>query len=218
MRIFSFLILLLSFASLRAQEGLTYQKPSQEILDLVDVSLAPSVLMDESKNYMILISRDMYGSIEELSQEELRLGGLRIDPKTNIGSRVNYYNNLQVKNLKEKKAKILQVKNLPDHPKLTNFKWSPNQGKLAFTNTTENGVEVWVMDLATASAKKITKDNINANIGDVINWFNDGNSLLVKVVSENKQALMNTESAVPTGPTISVNDGKIGRASCRERV
>ncbi|HLW30177.1 MAG TPA: hypothetical protein VKX29_04905, partial [Brumimicrobium sp.] len=208
MRIFSFLTLLLSFASLHAQEGLTYQKPSQEILDLVDVSLAPNVLMDESKNYMILISRDMYGSIEELSQEELRLGGLRIDPKTNIGSRVNYYNNLQVKNLKEKKAKILQVKNLPDHPKLTNFKWSPNQGKLAFTNTTENGVEVWVMDLATASAKKITKDNINANIGDVINWFNDGNSLLVKVVSENKQALINTETAVPTGPTISVNDGK----------
>src|SRR5690554_6968394 len=86
MRIFSFLTLLLSFASLHAQEGLTYQKPSQEILDLVDVSLAPSVLMDESKNYMILISRDMYGSIEELSQEELRLGGLRIDPKTNIRS------------------------------------------------------------------------------------------------------------------------------------
>lgn len=208
MRIFSFLILLLSFASLRAQEGLSYQKPSQEILDLVDVSLAPSVLMDESKNFMILISRDAYGSIEDLSQEELRLGGLRIDPKTNIGSRVNYYNNLQVKNLKEKKAKVLQVKNLPGHSKLTNFKWSPNQEKLAFTNTTENGVEVWVMDLSTASAKKITKDNINANIGDVINWFNDGNSLLVKVVSENKQALIDTETAVPTGPTISVNDGK----------
>jgi len=208
MRIFSFLTLLLSFASLHAQEGLTYQKPSQEILDLVDVSLAPSVLMDESKNYMILISRDMYGSIEELSQEELRLGGLRIDPKTNIGSRVNYYNNLQVKNLKEKKAEVLQVKNLPDSPKMTNFRWSPNQEKLAFTHTTENGVEVWVMDLATASAKKITEDNINANIGDVINWFNDGNSLLVKVVSENKQALIDTESAVPTGPTISVNDGK----------
>lgn len=208
MRIFSFLTLLLSFASLHAQEGLTYQKPSQEILDLVDVSLAPSVLMDESKNYMILISRDMYGSIEELSQEELRLGGLRIDPKTNIGSRVNYYNNLQVKNLKEKKAEVLQVKNLPDSPKMTNFRWSPNQEKLAFTHTTENGVEVWIMDLATASAKKITEDNINANIGDVINWFNDGNSLLVKVVSENKQALIDTESAVPTGPTISVNDGK----------
>jgi len=208
MRIFSFLILLLSFASLRAQEGLTYQKPSQEILDLVDVSLAPSVLMDESKDFMILISRDLYGSIEELSQEELRLGGLRIDPKTNIGSRVTYYNNLQVKNLKEKKAELVQVKNMPNNPKLTNFKWSPNQEKLAFTHTTENGVEVHVLDVATATVSKLTSDNINANIGDVINWFDDGKSLLIKTVSENKKELINTETAVPTGPTISVNDGK----------
>ena len=29
-------------------------------------------------------TNDIYKSIEELSQEELRLGGLRIDPKTNI--------------------------------------------------------------------------------------------------------------------------------------
>src|SRR5690554_6653484 len=109
MRFFSFLFVILSFFSLNAQEGLSYQKPSQEILDLVDVPLAPTVIMDESKNYMILISRDAYGSIEELSQEELRLGGLRIDPKTNIGSRVTYFNNLQLKNLKEKNAENIQV-------------------------------------------------------------------------------------------------------------
>ncbi len=208
MRFFSFLFVILSFFSLNAQEGLSYQKPSQEILDLVDVPLAPTVIMDESKNYMILISRDAYGSIEELSQEELRLGGLRIDPKTNIGSRVTYFNNLQLKNLKEKNAENIQVKNLPKNAKLTNFKWSPNQKKLAFTNTTENGVEVWVLDLASAGVTKLTSDNINANIGDVINWFNDGNSLLIKVVSENKKELINTKTAVPTGPTISVNDGK----------
>ncbi|WP_107038695.1 S9 family peptidase [Brumimicrobium mesophilum] len=208
MRTFSFLFVFLSFLSVNAQEGLTYQKPSKEILDLVDVSLAPSVLMDESKTFMILISRNMYGSIEELSQEELRLGGLRIDPKTNIGSRVNYYNNLQVKKLKDKNSEIIQVKNLPENAKLTNFKWSPNQKKMAFTNTTSNGVEVWVMDLVSATAKKLTEDNVNANIGDVINWFDDGNSLLVKLVSEKKQDLINTKTAVPTGPTISVNDGK----------
>ncbi|RYM33578.1 S9 family peptidase [Brumimicrobium glaciale] len=208
MRIFTFLFLLFSITQLNAQEGLTYQKPSKEILDLVDVSLAPSVLMDESKSFMILISRNMYGSIEELSQEELRLGGLRIDPKTNIGSRVTYFNNIQVKNLKEKNAEIIQVKNLPKNPKLTNFKWSPKQDKLAFTNTAENGVEVWVLDLATATVKKLTSDNINANIGDVINWFDDGKSLLVKVVSSNKKELINTKTAVPSGPTISVNDGK----------
>ena len=82
------------------QESLNYQKPPQEILDLVDVPLAPSVILSENKEVMVLLSRNTYKTIEELSEEELRLGGLRIDPKTNIGSRVVYYKNIQLKNIK----------------------------------------------------------------------------------------------------------------------
>ncbi|PWH86621.1 alpha/beta hydrolase family protein [Brumimicrobium oceani] len=208
MRFFSFLFILLSFSALNAQEGLSYQKPSQEILDLVDVQRAPSVFMDEAKNYMILVSRNAYGSIEELSQEELRLGGLRIDPKTNIGSRVNYFNNIEIKSLKSKNTQRIQVEALPQNPRLTNFSWSPDQTKIAFTHTTENGVELWVLDLKTAKAIKLTDANLNANIGDAINWFADGKSILVKMVSSEKEDLINTKTAVPKGPTISVNDGK----------
>ena len=36
----------------------------------------------------------------------------------------------------------------------------------------------------------------------------DGQSLFVKIVSKSKKDLINTKTAVPTGPTISVNDGK----------
>src|SRR5690554_4766149 len=203
----SFLLVSTLFYS-HAQEGLNYQKPSQEILDLVDVSRAPSVFMDEAKSHMILVSRNAYGSIEELSQEELRLGGLRIDPKTNIGSRVSYFNNIELKHLKSKNAQRIQVEGLPKNPRLTNFSWSPDQSKIAFTHTTENGVELWVLDLESAKVKKLTDANINANIGDAINWFADGKSILVKMVSSEKEALINTKTAIPSGPTISVNDGK----------
>jgi len=79
-----------------AQESLVYQKPSQEILELVNVPLAPSVLFDDQKQYMALLYRDAYKTIDELSQKELRLGGLRIDPATNIGSRVTYQHRLAV--------------------------------------------------------------------------------------------------------------------------
>ncbi len=191
-----------------AQDNTPYQKPPKEILDLVDVPRAPSVLLDEHKENMILLYRNSYKSIEELSKEELRLGGLRIDPKTNIGSRVTYFNNIKIKHLDKKGARILQVKGLPKNPKLTNFRWSPDQSKIALTNTTTNGVEVWVLDIGSASVSKITPANVNANVGDVINWFEDGRSLLVKVVPENRKSLINTKTATPTGPTISVNDGK----------
>ncbi|WP_236941119.1 alpha/beta hydrolase family protein [Flammeovirga sp. MY04] len=190
------------------QDNLGYQKPPEEILELVDVPRAPSVLLDDAKETMILLYRNSYKSIEELSKEELRLGGLRIDPKTNIGSRVNYYNNVKIKSLKDKKATLIEVEGLPENPKLTNFSWSPDQTKIALTNTTLEGVELWVLDLKKATVTKLSDANLNANVGNVINWFEDGNSLLVKMVSSKREALINTKSAVPTGPTISENNGK----------
>lgn len=92
-----------------SQDNIGYQKPPQEILELVDVELAPRILLDDAKNYMIFISHDAYKSIEELSKVELRLGGLRIDPKTNIGSRTNYYNNIRIRNLSNKDSKISNI-------------------------------------------------------------------------------------------------------------
>ncbi len=56
--------------------------------------------------------------------------------------------------------------------------------------------------------KKLTEAKINANLRDVINWFEDGNSILVKMISSDKQDLIDTKAAVPSGPTISVNEGK----------
>ncbi len=171
MKYFFYIIFCLSAICAYAQDNSIYQKPPSEILELVDVPRAPSVLLDENKENMILFYRNSYKSIEELSKEELRLGGLRIDPKTNIGSRVTYFNNVKIKNLNKKEADILQIKGLPKSPKLTNFNWSPDQSKIALTNTTTDGVEVWVLDINTASVSKITEANINANVGDVIKWF-----------------------------------------------
>src|SRR5690606_40890890 len=87
-----------------AQEKLTYQKPPKEILELVDAPLAPSVWIDSKGKNVVLFYRDTYKSIAELSETEMRLGGLRINPKTNIGSRTRYFNNIMVKKAIEKDA------------------------------------------------------------------------------------------------------------------
>ena len=200
-------LLLSSFVGL-SQENLEYQKPPKEILELVDIQRAPWVLLNNEKDFMVLMYRNQYKSIEELSKEEMRLAGLRIDPKTNIGSRTTFYNNIQVKDLSKSDNKQIQVSGLPENPSLANFTWSPDQKKMAMTNTVKEGVELWVLDLETSSMKKLTDAKINANLGDVINWFEDGNSLLVKMISSEKKELIDTKSAIPTGPTISVNDGK----------
>ncbi|MEL7163150.1 MAG: S9 family peptidase, partial [Bacteroidota bacterium] len=193
-----------------AQNNLGYQQPDKAILDLVDVPLAPRVLMDDAKEHMILLYRDAYKSIDELSQVEMRLGGLRIDPKTNIGSRTTYYNKVAVRGVMADRE-LKEVTGLPAKPKLANVSWSPDQKMAAMTHTTPDGVEVWVLDVASGKARRLTdatETPINANLGDVINWFKDSKSMLVKLLPESREPLIDGKTAVPTGPTISTADGK----------
>ena len=208
MRSIVYVILFLFVANLNAQENLSYQTPHKDILDLVDVPLAPSVLLDNTSEQMVLIYRDTYKTISQLSEKELRLAGLRINPKTNIGSRTTFYNNIKVKLLTKDDQLITQVKGLPEKPRLTNFNWSPNQKKMAFTHTTKEGVELWVLDLQTATAKKLSGANINANLRNVINWFEDSQAMLVKFISNKRSPLIDSAIAIPSGPTISTSDGK----------
>jgi len=201
-------LMLMGVLKTLGQESLTYQIPSKEIYDLVDVSLAPSVVMDDAKNFMIFLYRDTYKSIEDLSSEELRLAGLRIDPKTNIGSRITYYNNLKIQDLRTDPVSLIQVTGLPNKPKLTNITFSPDQKKIAMTQTTALGVEVWYVDLSTFTAKRLTEPKANANLGQVINWFKDSERLLVKMIPKDRAALINPKSVIPSGPTVSVSDGQ----------
>ena len=188
-----------------SQENIKYQKPPKEILELVDVPQAPWVRIDHKWENMILIYRDRYQTIEELSETEMRLGGLRINPKTNISSRIQYYNNIKVKKLSETKTK--QVKGLPDNPRLANFIWSPDQSLMAYTNTVKTGVELWVLNMNDGKAKKITGPVLNANINVPFAWFKGGMSLLVKVIPEGRKNLINTKENLPDGPNVSISTG-----------
>ena len=101
----------------------------------------------------------------------------------------------------------MNISGLPENPRLSNFTWSPDESKMALTNTVATGVEVWMLDIASAKAQKITQPTVNANMGNPINWFKDGTGLLVQFIPEDRKELINTAEAVPTGPTISVSDG-----------
>ena len=197
---------ILSFGSNFAQEKLSYQKPPKEILELVNSPLAPAVIIDSKGDNVVLLYRDAYKSIAELSEVEMRLGGLRINPKTNIGSRTTYYNNIKVK--KSSVQDATQVKGLPSKSRLSNFSISPNEKLVACLHTTSEGAEVWVIDVEAASAIKITGAMVNANLRDPINWFKDSRTLLVKMLVKNRKSLINTAEAIPEGPTISVSSGE----------
>lgn len=198
-------LLVISSLLMHAQDNLSYQVPSKEILDLALVERAPSVIMDSKMEYMILRYSATFKTLSDLNQEELRLGGLRINPVTHIASQQNYFTNLKVR--KVKNGEDLQVQGLPENPRMANMQFSLNEKKLAFTHTTETGVELWVLDIASAQAKRICGPTLNAVIGSVYSWYNDNEHLLVKLLPENSPALLDAKKNLPTGPTIAKSDG-----------
>lgn len=201
---FLLLIFGISIAA-HAQENISYQQPPKEILALADYERAPSVSMDTKKEHMLLSYRNTYKSLDDLNQEEMRLAGLRINPITNISSTITYVNNLKLRKIKEKAE--IQIAGLPQNPKIANVSWSPNEKKIAFTNTTNSGVELWIVDVLSATAKKVTQDNLNANLGNPYNWRKDNETLLVKMLPKNRPALIDAKKDLPKGPTVSVSDG-----------
>ena len=202
------LYILFFFGIIKSQGNYSYQKPPPEILELVDITLPPRVLIDENKNFMIYLYRNSYKSIDELSSPEIKLAGLRLNPNSSSRSRTNYYNNIMISKMDQIDKSAKQIKGLPKNPKLANIKWSPDQTKIAMTNTKEEGVELWYIDLEKLTAKKLTGPKLNASLGDVITWYQDSKNILTKFKLKNSPDIIDGEDVVPTGPIISSNDGK----------
>lgn len=200
-----FVILALLFSlSIYPQENLVYQKPPKEILELADFERAPTLMMDSKRTKMIFQFRNTYKTLADLSEQEMRLAGLRINPVTNIASNTRYFNNLKYKNLYDNEAK--QITGLPQNAKMTYLSWSPDETKIAFVNITETGVELWCIDWASGHATRLTEAVLNANVGNPYTWFRDSKSILVNVLPQDKPKLIDSKSAIPTGPTVTTSE------------
>ena len=161
-----------------------------------------------NNNILILLSRATYKSIVDLSRKELRIAGLRVDPKRFIGSRRTYYNKIQIVDL-EKGETPISIYGLPENPNLTNFVWSPDEKKIAMTNTTSSGVELWILNVTTRIAKKLISTPINASLGSSINWLKNGKEIFVKFIPKNRQEIINQTEIIPSGPKVTENNGVV---------
>jgi hypothetical protein len=161
--------------------------------------------MDTKKEYMLLSYRSTYKTLYDLNQQEMSMGGLRINPITNIATSTNYINNFKVRKVKDMEP--IQVKGMPTNPHITFVNWSPDETKIAFTHTAAQGVELWVLDIATAQTTQLTTAIVNANLGNPINWYADSKHLLVRMLPNSRAVLLDAKKNIPTGPIISVSDG-----------
>ena len=67
-----------------------YQMPPQAIIDMVDAPLIPQTSLSPANDWIMLLERPALPTVSELAQPELRLAGVRINPRNNDKSRNNH--------------------------------------------------------------------------------------------------------------------------------
>ncbi len=200
-------LLFVSFTCLKvfAQEAIKYQTPPKVINDLVMARPTPGVSIDETGTWMLIMERSSMPSVEELAQPELRIAGLRINPNNFSPSRSGYTTGLLLKNIKTEVE--TPIAGLPANLKAGNFQWSPVEDKIAFTNTTNVGVDLYVINITSKKASKINKAQINTVMGSAFDWL-DNNTILYKAVNKPLSQLP-PKPLAPSGPVVQQNLGKV---------
>ena len=200
----SMMIGILALAVLpRTQAQTTYQKPPKSILDLVNAPSTPSVNFSKDGSWMLLLERADNPSIEDLSQPELRIAGLRINPATSGPSRGRGVENIKIKMTRG--GEETQITGLPSNPNMGDFSMSHDEKYLSFTQTEANGISLWVVDLSTFEAKKLTDAIVNDVYGNSILWTPE-NQLLVKAANPSRGSIPQKPEA-PAGPIIQETTG-----------
>ncbi|RYU79308.1 S9 family peptidase [Hymenobacter persicinus] len=201
-----YLLTLLTFCQLAAHaQDAAYQLPPKAIADMVDAPLLPRVSVASNGQWMLLLNvQDMPG-IAELAQPELRLAGLRLNPRTNGPSRVTYYTGLRLRHLPD--GKELLVQGLPAKARISEVSWSPDNTKVAFTHTTDNHIELWIVDVASASARLMPNLFLNGVFGTSYQWLADSHTLLARAIIGGRGEAP-VLSPVPLGPIVQENAGR----------
>ena len=198
-------ILAVSAMLISAQDKTGYQLPPEAIVSLIDAPQTPSVLLSPDNQTMLLMHRPGLPTIADLSKPEMRLAGIRFDPSTNGPSRGQGI--IRISSMKTDGTVIGELKGLPADARIGGVTWSHDSKRFAFTNTTDNTIELWVADAATMTARKIDEE-LNGVLRRNITWLPDGSLIYLRTLRNRGKAP--EASAVPAGPSVQESAGVRG--------
>ena len=206
---FAALVLVVPFVAPAAASDetleLAYQTPSDILADVVGTPWTPRTSASPDGEWMLLIKRPGYPSIAELSEEELRLGGLRIAPALNAPSRALPHSGLEFMRISDLSS--VAVAGLPGSPRIENVQWSPDGAHVLFTHRAQDGVELWVVERESGGARRLTGPVVSLLAGEAPAWLSNGREIVFAMVPPERGAAP-AESRVPAGPVVRENLGR----------
>ncbi|MCU1219266.1 MAG: glutamyl peptidase, partial [Candidatus Angelobacter sp.] len=183
-----------------------YQKAPRPISDLLNARPTPLVQVSPNGKWLLTADRLPYPPVSDLAQPMLRLAGLRINPATNGRHHPPRFTALHLYYTEgNEQAQVTAPRNAYLSPP----EWSQDSQHFAFTNTTTNGIELWIGQIGTYTANAVPKVRLSAVLGEPLQWMPDGKTLLVQTIPATRGNPPLTPKS-PDGPVIQESDGKRG--------
>jgi len=191
-----------------------YEKPPQEILDVLNVPLPPTPFLSPARDLLALAQPVIYPAISDLAEPMLRLAGVRINPRSNAErSYIYYWTGLTLKRISD--GVEFPVALPAAVRRMGSLQWNATGTMLAFTNEATDGVELWVVDAATQKVHQILGLHINPLLRSAVQWMPDQKTLLVKTIPVDRGAPP-APPLVPPGPKIQESLGVSSASSTYE--
>ncbi len=206
------LLLAIQATPLAAQQtgsDVAYRTPDQVLVDIVDAPPTPAVRVGPDFEWMVLVQPPSLPSLAELAERELRIAGMRINPQINGRSRTSPYVGLSFMRMSDGAERA--VTGLPENPRLENVQWAPNGQRIAFTHTTGDGIELWMADVASGKARRLTDPVLNLTAAGAPRWLSDSKTIICTLVPSGRGPEPEAPR-VPAGPVIQENVGKTAPA------
>lgn len=181
-----------------------FQQPVQELMQLADVELPPLPVISRKNQWMVFLQRKAYKSLEELGENELKLGGLRINPELYCPTRATVYTGMEIKRLPD--AATVTIQGLPEKMKISNLSFSQDEKLAAFIQRDESRLSLWIIDLTAGKARCLVKEGLNAVLGSPYQWSKKNGHLLVRLKSSG--TIDWKRQPLPTGPAIQQATGE----------
>lgn len=183
----------------------SYMKPPKEIMDVLNAPAIPATSISPSRDKIALLEPLRYPPIADLAQPMLRLAGTRVNPNTNGPHLQGYSVKLTLKNVADGRETPVV---LPAGAKISNVSWSPDGKHIAFGNITATGVELWLVDTATARARKVNNVLLNTAFGG-FGW-EGSTQISATLIPAGRGTAPQYQNVVPTAPNIQETSGRRG--------
>ena len=196
-----------------------YALPPQNIVEAFDAEPLPQTLVSPNRQTIALLRARAYPTISELSQPMLRLAGVRINGRTNGPFRASGLAGTGITAITLKRIADGGEVNvtMPPQPRVSHVSFSPDGSRIAFLQTKDTAIELWIADAATGSAKAVVagSDRINAAAGDPCDWLKDNVTIVCELVPPGRGAPP-AAPTVPAGPNVHETSGKAAPAPTYE--